>query len=62
MPSKAKPTKSKSELMVADPELPFVISKVDMKFGGRNGNHTPHLSEMLEVMQVLPRTYPGTTW
>ena len=34
MPSKAKPTKSKSELMVADPELPFVISKVDIKFTG----------------------------
>ena len=39
-----------------------IPSKVDMKYGGRNGNHTPHLSEMLEVMQVLPRTYPGTTW
>jgi ring-1,2-phenylacetyl-CoA epoxidase subunit PaaC len=35
---------------------------VEMQKGGRIGNHTPHLSEMLEVMQVLPRTYPGTTW
>mgnify|MGYP001228742016 CR=1 FL=1 len=35
---------------------------VDMKFGGRKGEHTPHLKEMLEVMQILPRTYPGTTW
>ncbi|MBM72315.1 MAG: phenylacetate-CoA oxygenase subunit PaaI [Crocinitomicaceae bacterium] len=39
-----------------------IPSNVEMKYGGRNGNHTPHLAEMLEVMQVLPRTYPGTTW
>jgi len=39
-----------------------IPSRVEMQSGGRSGHHTPHLSEMLEVMQVLPRTYPGTTW
>ena len=37
-------------------------SGVEMASGGRNGEHTPHLRVMLEEMQVLPRTYPGTTW
>lgn len=40
-------------------ELP---ANVDMASGGRKGQHTPHLAEMLEEMQILPRTYPGTTW
>tara|TARA_Y100000589_G_scaffold331347_1_gene384486 strand:+ start:54 stop:812 length:759 start_codon:yes stop_codon:yes gene_type:complete len=39
-----------------------ILSNTEMKYGGRNGNHTHHLAEILEVMQVLPRTYPGTTW
>ena len=39
-----------------------IPSNCEMKVGGRRGKHTSHLVEMLEVMQVLPRTYPGTTW
>lgn len=39
-----------------------IPSGVVMKSGGRDGNHTEHLGEMLEVMQVLPRTYPDATW
>ncbi|MBH5323446.1 1,2-phenylacetyl-CoA epoxidase subunit PaaC [Aurantiacibacter sediminis] len=30
--------------------------------GGRQGNHTEHLSTMLAEMQVLPRRYPEATW
>jgi ring-1,2-phenylacetyl-CoA epoxidase subunit PaaC len=33
-----------------------------MQSGGRVGRHTEHLGHMLAEMQVLPRTYPGTTW
>ena len=35
---------------------------VQMKLGGRSGNHTPHLAVMLEEMQVLPRLHPDATW
>ncbi|MDC3411620.1 hypothetical protein OAY52_04275 [Gammaproteobacteria bacterium] len=34
IPSNASPTNSNFELMVAEPELPFVISRVDRKFTG----------------------------
>ncbi len=37
-------------------------SGIVMQAGGRSGKHTPHLEEMLKIMQVLPRTYPGTSW
>lgn len=37
-------------------------SNSNMEIGGRQGEHTPHLAVMLEEMQVLPRTYPGTNW
>lgn len=30
--------------------------------GGRQGVHSEHLSYLLEEMQVLPRTHPGTQW
>jgi ring-1,2-phenylacetyl-CoA epoxidase subunit PaaC len=33
-----------------------------MQTGGRTGIHTEQLSFMLAEMQVLPRTYPGTSW
>ena len=39
-----------------------IPSNPNMEIGGRQGEHTPHLAVMLEEMQVLPRTYPGTTW
>ena len=29
---------------------------------GKSGIHSLHLKEILDEMQVLPRTYPGTTW
>ena len=34
IPSKANPTSSNLELIVADPELPLVISKVERKLTG----------------------------
>lgn len=30
--------------------------------GGRSGNHTPHLAEMLADMQSLARAHPGAQW
>jgi len=33
-----------------------------MHQGGRGGRHTEHLGHLLAEMQVLPRTFPGTTW
>ena len=30
--------------------------------GGKQGVHTEHLSRMLALMQVLPRTYPDARW
>lgn len=30
--------------------------------GGRMGQHSEHLSQLLEEMQVLPRTYPNAEW
>ena len=30
--------------------------------GGKQGVHTEHLSRMLALMQVLPRTYPEARW
>lgn len=39
-----------------------IPSRCEMQMGGRSGKHTSNLEEMLEVMQFLPRTYPGTTW
>jgi ring-1,2-phenylacetyl-CoA epoxidase subunit PaaC len=30
--------------------------------GGRNGQHTEHLSRLLAEMQVLHRAYPGAVW
>ena len=33
-----------------------------MQRGGKQGIHSEHLSYMLAVMQVLPRTYPDATW
>lgn len=33
-----------------------------MQQGGRKGVHTEHLGYILAEMQVLPRTYPDTTW
>lgn len=33
-----------------------------MHGGGRAGRHTEHLGHLLAEMQVLPRTYPGSTW
>ena len=30
--------------------------------GGRRGHHSEHLGHILAVMQVLPRTYPDSTW
>ena len=34
IPSKARPTSSKSEFIVADPELPLVMSRVERKLTG----------------------------
>lgn len=39
-----------------------IPENVDMKSGGRRGQHTEHLSIMLEEMQVLPRLHPGANW
>jgi ring-1,2-phenylacetyl-CoA epoxidase subunit PaaC len=33
-----------------------------MQSGGRDGQHTEHLGHLLAEMQILPRTYPGSTW
>jgi ring-1,2-phenylacetyl-CoA epoxidase subunit PaaC len=35
---------------------------VNMIVGGKVGKHTAHLSEMLEEMQYLQRTYPRVEW
>jgi ring-1,2-phenylacetyl-CoA epoxidase subunit PaaC len=29
---------------------------------GKNGVHTEQLEDLLSVMQILPRTYPGVSW
>ncbi len=43
-------------------EFSTVVSSAVMQTGGKNGNHTTHLTEMLNEMQVLQRTYPGCEW
>jgi ring-1,2-phenylacetyl-CoA epoxidase subunit PaaC len=39
-----------------------IPENVNMKSGGRKGQHSEHLSIMLEEMQVLPRLHPGANW
>ncbi|MEO6328664.1 MAG: 1,2-phenylacetyl-CoA epoxidase subunit PaaC [Ginsengibacter sp.] len=34
----------------------------DLRTGGKNGNHTEHLTRILAEMQYLQRTYPGCEW
>ena len=40
IPSKANPTSSNFALIVADPELPLVISNVEIKFTSSYATHT----------------------
>ena len=32
------------------------------KIGGKNGNHSEHLTSLLAEMQTLQRTYPNSVW
>jgi ring-1,2-phenylacetyl-CoA epoxidase subunit PaaC len=41
--------------------LPYP-GKVSMKTGGKEGNHTEHLSNILADLQFMQRTYPNSEW
>jgi ring-1,2-phenylacetyl-CoA epoxidase subunit PaaC len=43
----------------ANLEIP---DNVEMITGGFEGNHTPHLADILNEMQHLQRTHPGVEW
>lgn len=45
-----------AEATVSAPEVTWPLT------GGHEGRHTEHLSQMLAVMQVLPRAHPEATW
>ena len=34
----------------------------EQQAGGKSGNHTMHLTDILAVMQTLPRTHPAAIW
>ncbi len=39
-----------------------IPENVNMQVGGKNGNHTKHLENILTEMQFLQRTYPNSEW
>lgn len=41
--------------------LPY-SNKVSMQFGGKEGNHSNHLSDILAELQFMQRTYPNSVW
>jgi ring-1,2-phenylacetyl-CoA epoxidase subunit PaaC len=41
--------------------LPYP-GKVSMKTGGKEGNHTEHLNNILADLQFMQRTYPNSEW
>jgi ring-1,2-phenylacetyl-CoA epoxidase subunit PaaC len=41
--------------------LPYP-NKVSMKRGGKMGDHTEHLSNILADLQFMQRTYPNSVW
>lgn len=49
-------TSTLAEAKAAEPQVGRPLT------GGRSGHHSEHLSPMLAVMQVLPRTYPEAVW
>ncbi|MBS4043603.1 MAG: phenylacetate-CoA oxygenase subunit PaaC [Chitinophagaceae bacterium] len=38
------------------------IPSTNPQTGGKNGNHSEHLSTLLAEMQILQRTYPNSVW
>lgn len=39
-----------------------IPGEVSLKYGGKQGNHGPLLTALLNEMQYLQRTYPGAEW
>ena len=38
------------------------VSSTNPQLGGKNGNHSEHLTTLLAEMQILQRTYPNSVW
>lgn len=51
----------KVDEVFAEATLEFVYT-TQPRIGGKQGQHTEHLTELLADMQVLQRTYPNSVW
>ena len=53
--------KNKVKEVFEEATLQFVESK-NSQFGGKNGEHSEKLKDLLAEMQILQRTYPNSEW
>lgn len=51
----------KANEILSEATLPIAV-KAEQEGGGKNGNHSIHLTDILQVMQELPRTHPEAIW
>lgn len=53
--------RQKTMAVLAEATLAMPVNEMQQT-GGKSGNHTSHLTDILEVMQTLPRTHPEAIW
>jgi ring-1,2-phenylacetyl-CoA epoxidase subunit PaaC len=38
------------------------FATIEPVMGGRRGDHSPHLTQLIDAMQLLHRQFPGARW